>query len=1560
MNFSHLHNHNTYSLLDGLGTPEQFAQKAKKEGYKYFAATNHGSVDGIIKFQTACLENGIIPIMGIEFYIVPEGLVKENEKRGHITAWIKNQTGYENILKMITISQLDYFYKRPRIDYETLLMHCEGLCIGTACSASFLNNKGGVEFFHKLHDKIKDDLYLEVMPHDYEEQHKINELCLNLNKETGVKLIATNDIHYVNDGDEESHEVLLACQTKTKWNDPNRWKFSVKGLHLCSPEFLFNKFKEHGKIDEKIITDSMNNTLEICEKCADFRIEKKEISLPMPKQYEGMDEEKVFRGLCEEGFKKKFDIVTQEYRDRFEYEFSVIKDFNVIRYFLIVADLVEWCDSNGVLTGIGRGCLTKDTLVLTKNDGFKNLDAIKIGDTVFSHTGNPKNVSNVMKYDIKGETLLEIKSNYSFGTIKLTKDHKVFAVRAEETNEYILLKDKNPELINGVKRWKDIKNPTWIEAQNLKENDYIFTPWLNRIVKDVDKIDLSAFTSSHDVTDDFIVKKIPLKNNLSKRKICRDLGISRNFINDIDFDKVNVIGKENIRKIDEYLSKYGLTFKDWLETDNIHTVKTRRYIEFDEDFCYFLGLWIGNGWYKDYERSYYVGVCFNSKHTKKINWVRAFFQKCGFHFTERISHDKDLIQIYVYSDSLLNYIKSVFPDYKSKSHTKYIGDFKYIQDNLLRKILLGLQDTDGHIAIGKSKECIDTTSKRLALDIKEALLYLKIPSSVVVRKEFLHGKYLCRESYKICFLGFQEDRKIKSPFIKNDGYYSKILKISEVSDDYVYDISVDNDRSYTTSNFAVHNSAAGCLCSYLLNIVKVDPVKYGLLFERFLNPGRKGDSSHGDKKSNNITSLPDIDTDFSDSERHRVIERLKILYGDKNIASVTTFLAIEDKTAIRDVARVFDVNLFEVNEFSKSIDEDIETILTTQNGLNFQDKYPKVVEHAFKLRKNIKALGKHASAVLVSPVDLSLGTRGALANRNGNLTINLDGSDAEHQGLVKLDVLGLSTLTVVALALKTIKENHNVNIDIYHLPLDDAKVYEEISAGNTTGCFQIGTFTLTKLIKEMGVSSIEELSDALALCRPGPFDSGATAKYIERKHGAEWESKHPIYEEITKKTHSVVVYQEQIIKIFHEIAGMSLADADKIRKIIGKKRDVKYFEPYKKEFVDGCLTQKTFSEKEANEFWEELKHHASYSFNFSHSLSYSILTYITAYLKYYYPTEFLCASLTHGSDGMKHDLIKEAQRLELEIVPPRIGKSDVNNWTAKDGKLYVPFIEIAGVGPKMAETLQDFISFDDNAFFTTKEKPVIKGKLKTILEDVGAFDGKLNDNIDKYFDIGVTFIPKVKYPKLYDLIGHDNKTPIHKLLTGDFEVYGLTKLASKKRLSGLSECSKCSIRDNSKFPVNTTNGMYNVLILDENVGWFEEKKKTHCCGEAFENMVWPSLQKHGYERDDFCRSSIVKCSCKKPNETIITKCSSWLKKEIEKKGIFLVLTFGNTSIKLFKDQENGIQRLSGTCEWNEDFGCYVIYCVNPYSAMMHVDAKGLFDKAIDSFVDKLKCLGGFE
>lgn len=743
-------------------------------------------------------------------------------------------------------------------------------------------------------------------------------------------------------------------------------------------------------------------------------------------------------------------------------------------------------------------------------------------------------------------------------------------------------------------------------------------------------------------------------------------------------------------------------------------------------------------------------------------------------------------------------------------------------------------------------------------------------------------------------------------------------------------------------------SVTGSVIAYLIGITDIDPVVHKTNFARFLNISR--DSG----------SLPDIDIDFSDNKRDIVINRLKTLYGENNIAGVSTFLQIKDKQALKDVSKAFGVPYGEVNEFSKSIVDTLEEALETENGKEFHAKYPEVVRHAIKLKNQLKAYGQHPAAQIISDEDLTLGTRSNLANRKGNIVVGADMEDAEFFGLLKLDVLGLSALTIISNCLELIKENKNKEIDLTKIELNDKEIFEELTKGNSVGVFQFNTWAMTHLAKEMGIDNFNDMVAALALVRPGPMDSGMTTQYIERKKTGVWDRKHESYEEITKDTYGINIFQEQVLEIFTKIAGLDPGISEKIRKVVGKKRDAAEFKPFFEMFLKGCLEVGYFTQQEAEDFWEELQSYARYGFSKNHAVAYAKLSYDCAYLKTKYPIEFICASLTYGSEGQKHALVREAQRIGLSVIPPRIGVSHTKNWVVKENKLFVPFIECQGIGPKMIGTIQEYMDSCKSGFFSDTDKPIIKGKLKIILDDIGAFDNTLTENIDNYFDLGIAFNPKKMYPKLYKLLGQNEKANINDLLCGNIKNRNLVKLVKKKAIKELTQCNLCDIRKEAKAPIPMTFGMYNIFILDEYPSWVEDKHGKAMISDAAEKMLFPILKEYGYEKEDFCLSSLVKCKCKNPEIGVVKNCSRWLRREIERTEAFMVLAFGNTGIKMFKGEESGIQRQNGACEWNEEFGVYVVYCSSPVSALFHVDALEKFKEGIKVFNQKLIDLGGFE
>jgi len=897
MNFCHLHIHNEYSQLDGVGTAESYIKRAKELGQKYIGLTNHGNVDGIIEWQKECDRQGVKPITGCECYIVPDAKVKnKDEKRRHIVLLVKNKAGWENLLQLLTYANLEGFYRKPRIDYNRLLQHLDGLIVLTGCLDTFLHHERGADFFDAV--ALTSEIYVEVMPHSPKIQIETTNIVLDFSDhfDPPVSLVATNDCHYVNPRDNILQEVLLAVQRKKKWADKDRWTFGdFDELYLKSADEMVKSFREQGVLRDEDIEEAMANTIEIAEKCCDFRVEKQDIFLPMPPNIEShLDEDLVLWDLCCDGKRNKLEPL-EIYEDRLHEEFELIKTKKFSRYFLIVWELVNWCGEHDIMIGPGRG------------------------------------------------------------------------------------------------------------------------------------------------------------------------------------------------------------------------------------------------------------------------------------------------------------------------------------------------------------------------------------------------------------------------------------------------------------------SVSGSLISYLLRITSVDPVKHSLLFSRFISEDR--------------IDYPDIDIDFEDAKRHLVLSHLEDLYGRNSVAGISTFLRMKARMAIRDVARVFDVPYKDVDEFAKAIDEPStkakshdwikKAVEDTKEGERFKRKYPDVVKYAIALEGQVRGYGRHAAGVVISAEDLRLGKRCNLMSRSDQVVINWDFDNAEHVGLLKLDVLGLSALSILNEAKKLIKKSRDIDIVFEDIPIDDEKVFREFADGETVGCFQFNSHGITNLCKKMKVSNFEDLVAINALYRPGPLRSGMVGKYVERKNGKKWKSSHPKVENIAGSTYGILVYQEQVMQLVRDLAGFTWAESDKVRKVIGKSRGKKELVKFKDSFISGCNKANGISSKKAEVIWKEIEEFGGYGFNRSHSFTYSMIGFWCMWLKVYYPTQFICANLSYGSEGKKEELIKESCRLGLSIVVPKCGISDAFKWVAKDDKLYVPFIEIKGVGEKTASKAASFEKLKvgkNKGFFRLKEKdgsPPIgkKNKFEQMLEDIGAFDGIdegiARPNAQEYFSFSI-------------------------------------------------------------------------------------------------------------------------------------------------------------------------------------------------------------------------------
>lgn len=1231
MDFIHLHVHNEYSQLDGLGKAEVYAAEAVRLGFSHLALTNHANVDGNIKFQLACLKAGIKPIHGCELYLVDNLRIKnKGERRYHIVALVREQQGWENLLRMLTIANIEGFYWRPRVDPKTLMEHSEGLVFMTACADSFIHADWGAQLLKSLGDRV----YLEIMPHDTEDQKRTNALALQLSKKFGLPLVATNDCHYPTASGAKSQEVLLAIQSKAKWNDPKRWRFDVDGLYLKTKNEMKMAFKKQGIVADRDVDSALEKTLEVAALCENFSIQRIPVNLPKVPGYEDRDETELLRELVWKGFKErvldkgKGEGKKSVYRRRINEELELICELGFQRYFLIVWELVNWCKKSGIMVGPGRG------------------------------------------------------------------------------------------------------------------------------------------------------------------------------------------------------------------------------------------------------------------------------------------------------------------------------------------------------------------------------------------------------------------------------------------------------------------SAGGSLVVYLLYITDVDPIEHRLLFSRFISPAR--------------IDLPDIDLDFEDIKRPQIRAHLEECYGKENVVGLSTFFTLKGRAALRDVARVFDIPVADVDAAAKSIvtrskgdfrsDSCIEDAFDVfEDGIRFKKKYPEVTRIAMELEGQVRGSGQHAAAMCVSAEELSLGKRCNLCVRNGVVVANWDKEDAEYVGLMKLDILGLSALTVLNQTRIMVKRNKGVDLVFSEIPLDDKLVYSEISKGHTVGAFQIGSMGISNYCRELGVENFDMLVHATSLWRPGTLRAGLVTEFLERKKGKPYSGVHPLVDELTKDTFGIILYQEQVMLLMHELAGLGWKTCDTVRKVISKSQGEELFLKFKEQFVEGCKRKGTLNEQEAGKVWDTLATFGSYGFNRSHAVEYSMITYWDMYCKVYYPAEFMACSLTYGSEAKKAEYVDEARRLGLSVKLPKIGVSDSCCWEAVGRELYAPFTEIKGVGEKTALAFQKAGKTSDG-FFKARGTRINK-KIWSLLELMDkSNEGKASEEeaeyLQSFFQFDIFSDPLGRVRGIYELlrkrivlienldfskpskdfklffgrlpeVRYGYKQTALKALKGGGQEGGdsanrhsvagtadslggvcgffrdMSKVASAMaifnsslysrrkadvehcegkwmlveanhprrvagkifvermateeqlyncdfdgievnliesavgfELKGLSDCNYCQLRRGCTEPVAPSLGKYNVMILGEAPGRVEDRMRMTFVGDAGE-VLWQGLSKYGLKRELFNITNVVKCwPSKTPVKSFIETCAErWLTEEIKKSKPVLILALGNTPLHFLKGQESGITSLNGTTEWNRRVGAWVCWCVHPASVLYQGRDREAFELGLANFARCLSNLG---
>lgn len=951
MNFTHLHVHTEYSLLDGSNKINEYVARVKELGMNSAAITDHGVMFGCIDFYRAAKAAGIKPILGCEVYVAPGSrfdreIGQAEDRYYHLVLLAENNHGYENLMKIVSKAFVDGFYYKPRVDMDLLQEYHEGIIALSACLAGEVAKNITRGMYEEAksaalrYEKIfgKGNFFLELQDHGIPQQQRVNQQLLRMSQETGIALVATNDVHYTYDTDAEAHDILLCVQTRKLLSDENRMRYEGGQYYVKSPEEMAELFP--------YIPEALENTQKIADRC-EVEIEFGVTKLPkfdVPAPYTSWE---YLNKLCYDGLKERYSGDLTELEKRLEYELGVIKTMGYVDYFLIVWDFIRFARDHDIMVGPGRG------------------------------------------------------------------------------------------------------------------------------------------------------------------------------------------------------------------------------------------------------------------------------------------------------------------------------------------------------------------------------------------------------------------------------------------------------------------SAAGSLVSYTLGITKLDPIKYNLLFERFLNPER--------------VSMPDIDVDFCFERRQEVIDYVVEKYGKDRVVQIVTFGTMAARGVIRDVGRVMDLPYAQCDAIAKMIPEELNITIDKALKMNPELKnlyttdemVKKLIDMSRRLEGLPRHTSMHAAGVVISQKSVDEYVPLARAS-DGSIVTQFTMTTLEELGLLKMDFLGLRTLTVIQKAVKLIEKNKGISLDMDHVDYNDKAVYDMLGAGKTEGVFQLESAGMTSFMKELKPESLEDVIAGISLYRPGPMDF--IPQYIEGKNNPD--SIHflcPQLEPILSATYGCIVYQEQVMQIVRSLGGYTLGRSDLVRRAMSKKKAAvmekerqNFVYGNEEEGVPGCVNR-GISQEIANKIYEQMMDFAKYAFNKSHAAAYAVVAYQTAYLKCHFPVEFMAALMTSVIDNPPKvaDYILSCRRMGIAILPPDINKGD-STFSVDGGGIRYGLSAIKSIGKPVIEAIVaernqrgDFTSLRDFIERMTG-KDVNKKAIENFIK-AGAFDelpGNRRQKMMVYAQILDAIVQEKKnmmagQMSLFDFVSEEEKTA-YEIHMPDVEEYPKeAKLAFEKEVLGI-------------------------------------------------------------------------------------------------------------------------------------------------------------------------------
>jgi len=1212
--FTHLHVHSHYSLLDGLPKISEILDCVEKLEMDSVALTDHGVLYGAVEFYKKAIKRGIKPIIGAELYLALERMnqfrPRIDDKRYHLVLLVKNEKGYKNLVKLITKAHLEGFYYKPRVDEELLAKHSEGFIVLSGCLQGKIPQLILAKKFEEVerlalkYQEIfgKENFYLELQHHpNLKEQKIVNQALISISKKYGIPLVATNDAHYLKPEDAKAQDILMLISTNANREDPERLTMIADDFSMRPPEKMIEDFRD--------VPEAIENTQKIKKLC-NFKFKLGETILPEFQTPNGETPESYLRKLCHQGIRKRYGpFPSKEVKERLEKEFSVIEKTGFSSYFLIVQDFVNWAKENRIVVGPGRGCLLPDTKILMGNGRQKNIQEIKIRDFVISKDGKKRRVTNIFNYDVNEKVAIIKAKMPTFKKIELTLDHKVLAVR----HRMCSVKEMKPTICKPTcnrscknKLWKNYKLE-WIEAKELKKNDFLVYP----------------ITPQH-----------------HSKTIIFDL---------MKFDK-------NIKGDNKYV---------WYEfgSNKLIFKKIKRFIKLDGDLARLFGFYIAEGWGRTESDQATIGFGFHKDELENIREIRKLLKKV-FNLTSTVKFHKTRksCQVFGYSKIVPLFFQKLCGKGRINKHVP--EQILESPNEIIIQVLTTLFKGDGSRK-DTMRFSFDSVSLDLVSQVKMLLAHLGIIASIKTRRpehKNWHTNFKLTASGKQLFYFNNLFKEFQVPirkqkFYRNDTFIQGNYVYFPVKNiefkDYqgkVYDFTVKKDVSYVANDITVHNSVGGSLVAYLLNITNIDPLKYNLLFERFLTSER--------------VSPPDIDLDFTDRRRDEVINYVAQKYGRDKVSQIITFGTMAARAVIRDVGRALGYSYSYCDKIAKmipmtlSLDQTLSQIHDFRKIYLEDEKAKTLIDFARKLEGKARHASTHACGVVISkePLEKTVPLQHPTQNDRAIVT-QYNMYDIEELGLLKIDLLGLKNLTIIENALNLIEENHKIKIDLDSIPKNDKKTFELLKKGETKSVFQLESSGMKRYLKELKPTKFEDIVVMIALYRPGPIE--LIPEYIKRKGGKKKiEYLHPKLEPILKETYGILIFQEQLMQVARDLAGFTLSEADVLRKAVGKKIKSLLIKQ-KEKFINGMIKNK-IQENVAKKIWDWILPFARYGFNQAHSTCYATIAYQTAYLKTHYPVEFMAAVLG-AEKGKVEEIalsIEECKNIGISVLPPDINESD--------------------------------------------------------------------------------------------------------------------------------------------------------------------------------------------------------------------------------------------------------------------------------------------------------------